>query len=907
MKIKFSAFLLKRKRAATVIPIQELRHLQTSENSLTESLKKSKTSSHSHMSKTLLSRIKPLQNRKPTSSSSSSSSSPPPPHVKRLVNDTIQILRTQHHWEQSLETQFSETEMIVSDVAHFVLDRVHDVELGLKFFDWAFKRSYCCSPDGSAYSSLLKLLARFRVFSEIDLVMDKVKLEEVKPTHDALSFVIRAYADSGMVGKALDLYDVVVKVYGVVPSVFACNSLLNVLVKSRRVDVARRVYDEMAERGGREHLCMDNYSTCIMVKGLCKEGRVEEGRKLIVDRWGKSCVPNVVFYNTLIDGYCKKGDVESANVIFKELKSKGFLPTLETYGAMINGYCKEGKFKAIDRLFMEMKERGLHINVQVRNNIVDARCKHGSLVKGVETVKQMIESGCEPDITTYNILIHNSCKGGKVKEAEQFINHAMERGLVPNKFSYTPLFHTYFRQREHRRALDLFTKITERGYKPDLVSYGALIHGLVVSEEVDVAMAVRDRMMESGVVPDAHIYNVLMSGLCKKGRLPTAKLLLGQMLDQNVPPDAYVYATLVDGLIRNGDLEEAKNIFGLTIEKGLNPGVVGYNAMIKGFCKFGMMKDALSCFEKMRKVHHRPDGFTYSTIIDGYVKQHNLDAALSFFELMVKQGCKPNVVTYTSLIYGFCHKGDSCGAVKTFKEMKSCGLEPNVVTYSILIGTFCKEGNLANAASFFELMLKKKCIPNDVTFHYLVNGFTNNEPGAIPKEVNESQQNEKSIFLGVFRRMISDGWFQKVAVYNSIIICLCHHGMVKTALQLCEKYVNNGILLDSVSFAGLLHGICLEGRSKEWKSIIPFNLKDREFQTAVKFSRIIDDYLHQGRESEATLILQSMVNDLMSRDQEQSYMLAGYSSNVNFASEVLKGGEPVKEVVTVVKFFISFM
>ncbi|PQM41758.1 pentatricopeptide repeat-containing protein [Prunus yedoensis var. nudiflora] len=710
------------------------------------------------MSKTVLSRIKPLHNPKPASLSSSS-----PPHIKRLVNDTIQILRADDQWEQSLATQFSETETLVSDVAHFVLDRIHDVELGLKFFDWAFKRPYCCSPDGFAYSSLLKLLARFRVLSEIELVMEQMKFEEVKPTIDALSFVIRAYADSGLVDKALDFYCFVVKVYDCVPDVFACNTLLNVLVKNRRVDVARRVYDEMAEKGGGDHVCMDNYSTCIMVKGLCKAGKVEEGRKLIEDRWGQSCVPNVVFYNTLIDGYCKKGDVENANQLFKQLKLKGFLPTLETYGAMINGYCKEGNFKAIDRLLMEMKERGLTINVQVHNSIVDARCKHGSSAKGVDS-------------------------------------------------------------------------ITERGHKPDLVSYGALIHGLVVSGEVDTALTVRDRMMENGVVPDAGIFNVLMSGLCKRGRLSTAKLLLDQMLDQNIPPDAFVYATLVDGLIRNGDLDEAKKLFGLTIDQGLDPGVVGYNAMIKGFCKFGMMKDALSCFKKMREVHHHhPDEFTYSTIIDGYVKQHNLDAALNLFELMIKQGCKPNVVTYTSLIYGFFHKGDSRGAVKTFREMQSCGMEPNVVTYSILIGNFCKEGKLAKAVSFFELMLKNKCIPNDVTFHHLDE---------------------------------SDGWSQKAAVYNSINICLCHNGMVKTALQLCDKFVNKGIFLDSVSFAGLLYGICLEGRSKEWKNIISFDLKDQELQTSLKYSLILDDYLHQGRPSEATLVLQSLVEELKSQDQE---------------------------------------
>lgn len=306
----------------------------------------------------------------------------------------------------------------------------------------------------------------------------------------------------------------------------------------------------------------------------------------------------------------------------------------------------------------------------------------------------------------------------------------------------------------------------------------------------------------------------------------------------------------------------------MTIEKGLDPGVVGYNAMIKGFCKFGMMSDALSCLKEMKKRNHHPDGYTYSTIIDGYVKQHNLDAAPEIFKQMVKQRCRPNVITYTSLINGFCRKGDTNGAVKTFVEMQSRGVEPNVVTYSILIGNFCKEGKLAKAASVFELMLRKKCSPNDVTFHYLLNGFTNIAPAAISKEVNESQEKEKSSFLDFFERMISDGWIQKSAVYNSIIICLCQYGMVETALQLSDKFRNKGIDLDSVSFAAVLHGVCLEGRSKDWKNIISFNLKEKELQTAVKYSHIIDARFHGGRISDATLALQSLVEDYKSQHQE---------------------------------------
>ncbi|XP_028057015.1 pentatricopeptide repeat-containing protein At1g52620-like isoform X1 [Camellia sinensis] len=147
------------------------------------------------MSKTLLSRIKPHHNPKPSSSPSFSFK----PLIKRLVNELCDILKTHHHnqWQDTLETRLSKEEIVPSDIAHLVLDRIRDPELGLKFFDWVTQRPYGCSLDGFAYSFLLKLLASSRVFSEIETVLESMKVEDKLPTREALDAVIRAYSDSG--------------------------------------------------------------------------------------------------------------------------------------------------------------------------------------------------------------------------------------------------------------------------------------------------------------------------------------------------------------------------------------------------------------------------------------------------------------------------------------------------------------------------------------------------------------------------------------------------------------------------------------------------------------------------------------------------------------------------------------
>ncbi|XP_010542261.1 PREDICTED: pentatricopeptide repeat-containing protein At1g52620 isoform X4 [Tarenaya hassleriana] len=741
------------------------------------------------MSKTLLSRIRPLHNPKPKPISSIT------PRIKELVNETLYILKTRENWPEFLDDRFTDEELRALDIAPFVFDRIRDLEVGIKFFDWLSKRQQDrLLSDGHASSSFLKLLARFRVFHEIGALLENLRIEKVKPTHDALNHVLRAYANSGFVDKALEVYKYVIESYDSAPDVFACNALLQLLVKSKRLDDARKIYNEMRERDG----CVDNYSTCIVVKGLCSEGKIEEGKKVIEDRFGRGCVPNIVFYNIIIDGYCKKGDVESANLVFKELKLKGFLPTLETYGAMINGFCKKGDFVVIDRLLAEMKERGLNVNVQLFNNIVDARYKHG--LEGRE-----------------------------------------------NQRSWT----------NFRRSIA--KGMSERGCKPDIVVYGVLIHGLVTSGHVDDALMIKDKLLNRGTLPDTAIYNILMNGLCKKGRFPAAKLIFSEMLDQNILPDAFVYATLIDGFIRNGDLDEAGKVFSLSIENGVKADAVGYNTMIKGFCKYGSMDDALVYVNKMTEEHLVPDEFTYSTIISGYVKQQDMANALKIFQQMIKRKCKPNVVTYTSLINGFCCQGDSKMAEETFREMQSCGLVPNVVTYTTLIRNFVKVGNLEKAVCYFELMLVNKCVPNDVTFNCFLQGFVKNAADEILAKGIGFHQEQKSLFVEFFQRMKSEGWSQHVAAHNSILACLCVRGMVPAACKFQDRMVRKGISPDPISLTALVHGFCMVGNSSQWRNMDFCTLDEKGLHVALRYSQILERHIPQAVASEATLILHSIV------------------------------------------------
>lgn len=243
------------------------------------------------MSKILLSRIKPRHN---------SNCKPPrsPPfntRIKELVNEVVKILESHEQWEETLETRLSQEESPISDVAYHLFNRIGDVNLGLKFFDWIKQSPYSYSLNGYAYSSLLTLLANSKEFAEIETVIESMRGEDKLPTSETMSVVIQAYSDSGLVDKALEFYNFVKKEHCLMPNLLACNSLLNALTKCGRIRIARLIYDEMIQTDSPEKRFVDNHSTCIIVRGLCEEGKVDEGKKLIENRWGKNCIPNIVF------------------------------------------------------------------------------------------------------------------------------------------------------------------------------------------------------------------------------------------------------------------------------------------------------------------------------------------------------------------------------------------------------------------------------------------------------------------------------------------------------------------------------------------------------------------------------------------------------------------------------------
>jgi len=71
---------------------------------------------------------------------------------------------------------------------------------------------------------------------------------------------------------------------------------------------------------------------------------------------------DILIYNMLLRGLCKEGKMELACDLFNRMPKKGCAPNASTYDSLIYGLCRAGRINDAQKLMGKMLEKRLHPN-----------------------------------------------------------------------------------------------------------------------------------------------------------------------------------------------------------------------------------------------------------------------------------------------------------------------------------------------------------------------------------------------------------------------------------------------------------------------------------------------------------------------------------------------------------------
>lgn len=593
------------------------------------------------------------------------------------------------------------------DLVAEVLKVENNAVLASKFFHWAGKQNGYRHTFAS-YNALAYCFNRNNMFRAADQVPELMDSQGKPPSEKQFEILIRMHADSG---RGLRIYHVYQKMkkFGVVPSVFLFNRIMDALVKTSYLDLALSVYEEFRGHG----LVEDNVTYMILIKGLCKAGKFDEMFKLLGKMREKICKPDVFAYTAMIKVLVAEGSLDACLRVWEEMKNDLVEPDVMIYKTFITGLCEGGRVETGYELFKEMKEKGVLIDRAIYGVLVEGFVEMRKVGKACDLLKDLMDSGYRADLGIYNSIIEGLCGVKRVDKAYKLFEVTVQDGLEPDFATVNPMLVCY----AEMGKMDDFCKLLAQMKKlkfhviDDLQKFFESMVGK--EERIMLALEVFESLKGNGYI-SVPIYNILMGALVKIGEVRKALSLYSEMKDLNLEIDSSTFSIAVQCFVEDGDIQEACACHNKTIEMSQIPSIAAYCSLAKGLCKIGEIDAAMMLVRDcLGNVVSAPIEFKYTLTILHVCKSGKAEKVIEVVNEMVQEGGCADEVICSAIISGMCKYGTIEEARKVFSDLREQKFltEANTIVYDDILIEHMKKKTadlVLSGLKFFGLESKLK-------------------------------------------------------------------------------------------------------------------------------------------------------------------------------------------------------
>ncbi|XP_057831695.1 pentatricopeptide repeat-containing protein At1g03560, mitochondrial [Cryptomeria japonica] len=556
------------------------------------------------------------QGHEPVFSGSSNLHSKPSSWVSRVLEillnpDSNSILET------SLEELCAESSLRLSPqfITHVL--RTPKVQkspkIAFRFFNWAGKQQGF-DHELASYVAVIDSLGAVKDVDSIRAVAPALKAkifenhENVEDTKNsgnlengenpksklelyACNILMKNFGRTGMVEEAWDIWHAM-KENGIKPEIFTYNCLIDALVNGDCVERAERILEMMIEEGRVGcRVGPDVVTYNMIIKGVCKAGRLEAAMDYLRQMEVNQCFPDQITYLTLMQAFHAEGRFEQTLSLFQEMPDRKLAIPSHAYNLVICGLCNEGRPYEGNKLLGDMLRKECKPNLAIYTTLIDSFFKVGDKENALKLLEQVQERGYKLDKFTCSTVVNGLCKVGEVEQAWDFLERSQVLGLDVNAFSYSAIIDGLSKAGKIGEAEKVFRAMSERGCAGDVCCFNAIIDGLCKAAELQKAMRILCRMEREGCEPTVYTYTILIDGHFKVRNSEAALKLWDEMIDRGISPTAVSFRTLSTGLCLSGNVTRACRILDELATMGVVPDTA-YADMIKVLCKAGRVKQA---------------------------------------------------------------------------------------------------------------------------------------------------------------------------------------------------------------------------------------------------------------------------------------------------------------------------
>ncbi|KAL6184432.1 hypothetical protein ACLB2K_045833 [Fragaria x ananassa] len=521
-----------------------------------------------------------------------------------------------------------------------------------------------------------------------------------KPDHYTYPFVFKACGELGSLRRGEASHGAVC-VGGFESNVFVCNAMVAMYGRCGGLGDARKVFDEMLERGVEDIVSWNSIMAVyaqsgdsgnavevfgLMVGGfgvnpdavslvnvlpLCSSlGEVKWGMQIHGYGVKSGLVEDVFVGNSVIDMYAKCGMMDEANNVFDRMRIKDVV----SWNAMVTGYSQIGRFENAIGLFEKMREEKIELNVVTWSAVIAGYAQRGHGYQAVDVFREMMACGSEPNVVTLVSLLSGCASAGA-------LNHGRET---------------------HGYAIKWMLELEGNDPGNDMMIINGLIDMYTKCKSVKLARTIFDSL--SPDTKSVVTWTVMIGGYAQHGEANEALELFYQMLRQdfNLKPNGFTICCALMSCARLGALRSGKEIHAYILRNQYDSmKLYVANCLIDMYSKSGDVDAARVVFDNLE---HRNE-VSWTSLMTGYGMHGRGEEALQIFDEMQRLGLVPDAVTYLVVLYACSHSGMIDEGMRYFNGMsKNSGVVPGPEHYACMADLLGRAGRLDDAMNLIKSM-----------------------------------------------------------------------------------------------------------------------------------------------------------------------------------------------------------
>ncbi|XP_062077901.1 pentatricopeptide repeat-containing protein At1g08070, chloroplastic [Humulus lupulus] len=464
-----------------------------------------------------------------------------------------------------------------------------------------------------------------------------------KPPYRLLEEKLISLLQSCKFAKHLHQIQTQIIIHGFQYNDFINPKIIIACVKIKRVDYARKVFDQIPE-------------------------------------------PNFALWNAMFRCYAKNERHREVLLLFGKMKRLDAIPNCFTFPDVIKSCGKLNALVEGEEVHCEVIKCGFTVNPYVGTTLIEMYSGGGAIGDAYKVFGEMYER----NVVAWTSMINGYILCHDIVSARCLFDLAPERDIV----LWNTIISGYIELGDMVAAQKLFDEMPNR----DIMSWNTMLNGYAKNGDVEACEMFFEEIPKRNVFS----WNILVGGYARNACFfDVLKSFKRMLIEVDVSPNDATLVTVLSSCSRLGALDFGKWVHVYAVNIGYKGNVYIGNALIDMYAKCGLIENSVEVFTGM----DMKDLITWNSIICSLAIHGRGDDALRMFSEMKKAGEKPDGITFIGILCACSHLGLIEDGLSYFNSMvNEYHITPEIEHYGCVVDLLARAGHLDRAVDFVKTM-----------------------------------------------------------------------------------------------------------------------------------------------------------------------------------------------------------